>query len=188
MDNVNKELKKIKKMINTGLFPADLLKSTIQEYINEYDPIIHIDRPSVRFHFPYSRYPEFMNEIICDNLDGPSELDVRKIESFYLEARQRLFGLKFSKGTEIYEELVAKKIIEKCFNLDDLRAIKSRGNRFAQWYFPNTTIFGWRTIIKDEEDHLRIPLLWEYLGELSSIRWGFLEKMFRSDIPVLYYE
>lgn len=168
----NELLKKIGKML--PLLPEEAL----QEILDEWDPIIRVDRTVRATCLSFVeevKYPEF-------ELMGPSEFDIRKIERWYHPKQIN----RYVTVNEIHDELLAKKLLEGCLNILDLMAIKSRGVRFFRKHFLGKNPSAWKSPYRASWGNFNIMYLYERDDE---VRAGYhcLDDLINSDYPALRF-
>ena len=150
-------------------------ENILEDLLNEWNPIIHVDR-SIR-----PEYPDFVKEVKYPELEltGPADFDVTKLER-YLHPKQ-VNG--YAVGNEIHEELIAKKMLEGCLGLTDLKAIQARGIGFFRKHFADKAVFGWKSVVLNRNGDLRVPCL--YGDDEVRLRWLWLDDYFFSSRPAL---
>ncbi len=151
-------------------------ENILEDLLNEWNPVIHVDR-SIR-----PEYPDFVKEVKYPELEltGPADFDVTKLER-YLHPKQ-VNG--YATGNEIHEELIAKKMLEGCLGLADLKAIQARGIGFFRKHFAGKAVFGWKSVVLDGYGRLYVPSLCEGGGKVG-LGWSWLGFRFISNEPAL---
>jgi len=145
---------------------------------NEWNPIVYVDRTG------RPAYPDFVKEVKHLKLElvGPTDFDVRKIE-LWLHSKQ-VNGCAI--GTEIYEDLLTKKLLEGCLGFADLQVIQERGIGFFRKYFFGKSVFGWKSVVLDCRGRLNVPYLFEG-GDEVELLWRWLDDDFYSHNPALRF-
>lgn len=157
----------------------DIPDEVVQEWINEWDPIILVDRSI------HPQYPDFVDEAKYPELElnGPAEFDVRKLER-YLHPKQ-VDG--YVTGNEILAELIAKEMLKWCLGVTDLQAIQARGVGFFRKHFNGKAVFGWKSVILSHDGRLYVPYLYEN-GDKVVLGWHQLGNYWYSFHPALRHQ
>lgn len=165
------KMKRIEELVEFGF----ISESVLQAFIDEWDPIICVDR-SIR-----PEYPDFVKEVKHQDLElaGSAEFDVRKLRS-YLHSKQKNG---YVVGNEIYEELLAKEMLEDCLNLSDIRAIQVRGIGFFRKHFAGKHLSAWASVVLFFRGTLHVPYLYEN-GDEVKLDWAWIDCYFDSIAPV----
>ncbi len=166
----NKLLQKVRKIVP----PKE-----IEELLRTWDPIIKINR-TIR-----PEYPDFAKKVLYPKLFrlGPTKFDVRTLLRWKVHKERKIFFPLY----EILEELVAKKLIGQCLGLAELMAILERGNGFFRKYFPEENdIFGWKSVVADDDDRLIVPCLNIYGAQKIELDWYCLHEI-ETNSPTLMY-
>ncbi len=166
--NNEKLLKKVGQVV-----PEEIL----QALIDEWDPIINVGRTT------RPTYPDFVKEVKHPEFElaGPSEFDVTKLEKC-LHPKQ--VGGGGAIGNEIYEYLVAQKMLEGCLNLTDILAIQVRGIGFFRKIFTGLYLPAWKSVVLGRGGYLDVPYLCGY-DDVVRLDWDWLGNDFDSDVPAL---
>lgn len=166
--------KRFEELLKSGNIPEDALQSLI----DEYDPIIHVDRTVSVV------YPNWIKKALYPQLEqvGPSDFNIAELES-HLHPKQ-VEG--YATGNEIHEELIAKKMIESCLGLPELLNIQKRGIRFFRKHYSGKAVFGWRSVVQDRDGDLLVPSLVVLEGKVILL-WRWLAYNFNSDRPALRF-
>ncbi len=167
-------IKEFEKLLKSGNIPEDVLQSLI----DEYDPNIHVDRAAPVL------YPDWIGKALYPQFEliGPSDFNVAELESFLHPKQEK--GL--VEGNVIHDKLIAKKMIEGCLGLNDLKAIQARGIGFFRKHYSGKAVFGWRSVVRDRYVYLSVPYLVGRDGE-AILRWRWLGYDWDSRSPALRF-
>lgn len=154
-------LTRVCEMVRGGVIPL----TALQTMIDEYDPMILIDRAIM------SEYPYWVRDKLYPKLDkiGPASFNVSKLE-LWLHPKQ-FKGV--VKGNEIHEYLKNRGLLKSCLGLPDLLAIQKRGITFFRKHFAGKAVFAWKSVVRDHDGILNVPCLVESLDDVV-IRWRWL--------------
>lgn len=171
MATVTKE--RFKELLKSGSIPEDAL----QTLVDTYDPIIHVDRNAQVVYLNEAKplYPKF-------ELSGPSDFNVTELEQ-YLNEKQKNGSVS---GNEIYEEFIAKNMIEDSLGVPELLAIQKRGIGFFRLYYAGKAVSGLRSVAQDSNGDLRVPCLCGRGGGVV-LEWYWLDGHFDSDCLALRF-
>lgn len=144
---------------------------------SEGGTIIYVDRslkPS---------YPDWVKEVIHPELEctGPAEFDLSKVEQ-YLYGNQKMCG--YETGNAIYAHLKESKLLESCFNLQDLLAIQATGVEVFRTHFEGKAVFAWKSVARHRYAYLGVPYLCES-DDRVTLRWLWLDYHWRDYRPAL---
>ena len=141
------------------------------------DDIIRVDR-SVR-----PSYPDWVKTVMHPELEnvGPAEYDIAKVEQ-WLHDDQKDGG--WIKGNKIYTYLKETDSLKSCLGLQDLEEIRKKGIVFFRKHFQNKAVFGWRSVVRNEDGLLHAPYLCEN-GDKLVLRWSWLNGGWNVNDPAL---
>lgn len=156
---------------------SGLPEDVLEELLKTWNPIIRIDRTirSTYSELIRVKYPRLERK-------GPTEFDVRALEGWVHPQQQS--GVS---GNEVLKKLIAKKLLRRCLNLDDLRAIQARGRVFFRKYFLGQAIFAWKSIGIDRNGYEKVPFILDNNGKNLEVNWLNIEdELFSFDVNVLH--
>ena len=125
------------------------MPGSIQKKSKKMNPIVCVNRS---IYPPYPAYPYRMVKVTHPGLDkiGPARFDIRKLKP-WLHNKQK--SDQWIHGYEIYEYLIAEKILQSCLGLLDLVEIKKRGPIFFRQYFKDKAANAWKSVGVDLMAH-----------------------------------
>jgi hypothetical protein len=149
---------------------------TLEEIV--IDSLVRVDR-TVK-----PTYPNWMKKVMHPELEstGPAEFDSDKLEQ-WLHPSQ-IEGV--VKGQMIYDHLKSENMLSSCLGLRDLEEIQKKGIAHFRRNFNGKYVFGWKSIVRYDDDNLRVPFLCEDGGEVG-LNWHWLGNDWYSTSPALRF-
>lgn len=169
---MEKLIEKITELIKNGIIPED----AVQALIDEYEPIIKVDRSVIA-------YPNFVKETLYREFEkiGPAEIDVSKSEQ-WLHPTQKNGVVE---GNFIHDYLKRSNLLKGCYGFVELLAIQSKGSGFFRKYFAGKQVFGWKGIFFLGDENLAVPCLYiDCFGKVK-LDFNWLDFRFHSEQPAL---
>lgn len=150
----------------------------LEVLLDEWNSVVIVDRTV------QPAYPDFVKKVKYPELElvGPADFNASNLEQ-WLHLKQEKGGI--TTGHEIYEELIAKKMLEICLNIVDLGAIQNRGISFFRRHFAGKMVLGWKSVILNRDSLLGVPYLYEGCDDVE-MDWISLDLDLHSGIPVLH--
>lgn len=131
------------------------------------DTIVRVDR-SIR-----PAYPEWVKDVLHPELElsGPAEYDLAKVESWLHDDQK---NGKLVRGEKLYKHLKSDNTLDSCLSLADALAIQAKGIAVFREYFNGKVPFFWKSVVRNDDGHLRVPFLCESGGEFR-LGWNWLD-------------
>ncbi len=140
--------------------------------------LVYVDR-TIRPFYPsrmtYVLNPEF-------EMGGPTEFECVKLELWLHPIQQR--GV--VKAQVIYDHLRQNDMLLSCLNLRDLEEIQRKGLTHFRKHFKDQTVFGWKSVISDDDNLLYAPFLREFRSQVI-LDWTWLAHSLYPSNPALRF-
>lgn len=130
------------------------------------DPIVRVDR-SIR-----PTYPDWVKTVTHPELEslGPAEYNITEVEQWLHNGQK---GRKRTEGNVIYAHLKKTDALKTCFGLRDLEEIQKKGVAFFWKNFGRKAVFGWASVVQDDDGRLLVPCLYK-LSDKVFLIWSWL--------------
>jgi hypothetical protein len=169
----------------------------LHKIVDEFDPIVHVNRNAIpKLHVGGFRLVNPELELI-----GPTEFDIMQSERWF-HPQQIERGVP---ANHVFNKLQKDGLIERCFGLAELEAIKARGVHFfrkyfgvkRKWFVWNTWsadyLYAWKTIIVSTidgwyKDQHQVPFLHAYREELTLYWHKVAELGLESGSPAMLHK
>lgn len=129
-------------------------------------------------------YPSWVREVLHTELEaiGLTEFDCAKLELWLHDAQKT--GV--VRGQVIYGHLKSNNMLESCLGLRDMEEIQKKGIAYFRKHFKGQAVFGWKSIVRDDDGSLYVPCLFGSGGEVV-LSWRWLDYGWLSANPALRF-